>query len=168
MAVMTLEKLIALGCRKVVVMGWCGALRPELRVGDILLPTWTHSEEGVSAHYPLAIPAAAPAALNKKISASLTEAGLASRQGPIWTTDAPYRELPSKIKKFAGAGIMAVDMEFSALCTVAAFRRIELAAVLLVSDELYHEAWHPGYTGKAFKKKSRALFDHLSHLLPCL
>lgn len=168
MAVMTLEKLIALGCRKVLVMGWCGALRPELRVGDILLPTWGRSEEGVSAHYPLAAPAAAAPALTDKVMAALTLAGLASRQGPIWTTDAPYRELPSKIKKFAAQGIMAVDMEFSALCTVAAFRRIELAAVMLVSDELYHDAWQPGYTGKAFKKKSRALFDHLSLLLPRL
>lgn len=168
MAVMTLEKLIALGCRKVVVMGWCGALVPELAVGEIFLPTWGQSEEGVSAHYPLPAKAAASDTLSTTLVASLTDAGLPCRQGPIWTTDAPYRELPSKVKKFAAEGIMAVDMEFSALCTVAAFRHIDLSAVMLVSDELYHDTWQPGYTSKTFKKKSHALFDHLSSLLPRL
>lgn len=165
MAVMTLEKLIALGCRKLVVMGWCGALVPELKVGDIFLPTWGQSEEGVSGHYPLETQASASNALSQSMIASLSDSGLSCRQGPIWTTDAPYRELPSKIKEFAAKGIMAVDMEFSALCTVAAFRHIEFAAVMLVSDELYHDSWHPGYTSKPFKKKSRRLFDHLSSLV---
>ncbi|MDR9501019.1 MAG: nucleoside phosphorylase [Desulfurivibrionaceae bacterium] len=164
MAVLTLEKLIALGCRKIVVMGWCGSLVPELKVGDIFLPTWGQSEEGVSAHYPLPCRAQAAASLRSRLQDHFPEAV----QGPIWTTDAPYRELPSKIKKFAGQGIKGVDMEFSALCTVAAFRQIDLAAVMLVSDELYHESWQPGYTSKTFKKKSHALFDHLSSLLPCL
>lgn len=168
MAVLTMEKLIALGCRKLVVMGWCGALVPELKVGDIFLPTRGVSEEGVSAHYPLDVNAQTNSPLKTSLLTSLAEAGLKCSQGPIWTTDAPYRELPSKIKKFAAGGIMAVDMEFSALCTVAAFRQIELAAVMLVSDELYHNTWQPGYTGKSFKKKSRALFDHLSILLPNL
>lgn len=168
MAVMTLEKLIALGCRKLVVMGWCGALTPELKVGDIFLPTWGQSEEGVSAHYPLLTQAEASVALSQSVIASLTDSGLVCNQGPIWTTDAPYRELPSKIKEFAAKGIMAVDMEFTALCTVAAFRDIEFAAVMLVSDELYHDSWQPGYTSKPFKKKSRRLFDHLSSLLPSL
>ncbi|MBU0680379.1 MAG: phosphorylase, partial [Proteobacteria bacterium] len=140
----------------------------ELKVGDIFLPTRGVSEEGVSAHYPLDVTAQASSTLSTNLLTSLEEAGLKCRKGQIWTTDAPFRELPSKIKKFAADGIMAVDMEFSALCTVAAFRQIELAAVMLVSDELYHDSWQPGYTSKSFKKKSRALFDHLSHLLPSL
>jgi hypothetical protein len=133
-----------------------------------LIATRGVSEEGVSAHYPLDVNAQTNSPLKTSLLTSLAEAGLKCSQGPIWTTDAPYRELPSKIKKFAAGGIMAVDMEFSALCTVAAFRQIELAAVMLVSDELYHNTWQPGYTGKSFKKKSRALFDHLSILLPNL
>ncbi len=53
MAVLTLEKLIALGARRIIVYGWCGSLRETLRTGDILLPTWARSDEGTSAHYPL-------------------------------------------------------------------------------------------------------------------
>ncbi len=164
MAVITMEKLIALGCKKLVAMAWCGALIPELKVGDIFLPTWGESEEGVSGHYPVAAKAQAQSSLLTKLQDHFPTA----KQGPIWTTDAPYRELPSKIKQFANEGIKAVDMEFSALSTVAAFRNIEFAAIMLVSDELYHETWQAGYTGKKFKKKSREVFESLSQLLPNL
>jgi purine-nucleoside phosphorylase len=64
--------------------------------------------------------------------------------------------------------ILAVDMEFSALVTVAAFRGIELAAVLLVSDELYRATWQPGFNRKSFRKKSRQLFTLMTHFLTTL
>ena len=38
MAVLTLEKLIALGAKRVILFGWCGAISPTLKVGDILVP----------------------------------------------------------------------------------------------------------------------------------
>ena len=52
-------------------------------------------------------------------------------------------------------------MELSALCTVAAYRGIELAAVFLVSDELWHSQWKSGFSCKPFKAKSRELLDFL-------
>ena len=48
MAAMTLEKLVALGTKKIVVCGWCGSLSPEILTGEVLLPTWGLSEEGTS------------------------------------------------------------------------------------------------------------------------
>ena len=53
MAVLTLEKLVALGARALIVYGWCGSLNASLRIGDVLLPTWAVSDEGTSAHYPV-------------------------------------------------------------------------------------------------------------------
>jgi len=52
-AVLTVEKLIALGVRRIVALGWCGSLQPAVRIGDVVLPTGAISEEGTSAHYPL-------------------------------------------------------------------------------------------------------------------
>ncbi len=51
--VMVMEKLIALGAKRVWVLGWCGSLQPNLLVGDIVIPTTALSEEGTSAHYPV-------------------------------------------------------------------------------------------------------------------
>ncbi len=46
-------------------------------------------------------------------------------------------------------------MEYSALCTVAACRGIDFAALFLVSDELWNREWKAGFTSKAFKLKSK-------------
>jgi purine-nucleoside phosphorylase len=66
-------------------------------------------------------------------------------QGPIWTTDALYRETPHKIRRWQEAGVHAVDMEMAALFAVAQYRGCEVGALLLVSDECYHAAWQPGF-----------------------
>ena len=50
--VLVLERMIALGARKFIALGWCGSLRSDVRIGDIVLPSGAISEEGTSAHYP--------------------------------------------------------------------------------------------------------------------
>ena len=80
-----------------------------------------------------------------------TEGGFKIKKGKIWTTDAPYRETRDKVRKFKEDGVMAVDMEFTALCSVAAFRKIFFASLMVVSDELYEHKWNPGFSGKEFK-----------------
>lgn len=164
-AVMTLEKLIALGVTRCILLGWCGALIDSLKVGDIILPTWSKSEEGTSPHYPIDHQAESSGLLRKALADHLMENGLSSNEGPIWTTDAPYRETSEKISAYAAQSIVAVDMEFSALATVAAFRGIELAAALLISDELYHDQWQPGFNRKSFRKKSRQLYKIMMEFL---
>ena len=161
MAAMVLEKLIALGAQKVLLCGWCGSLCPDLAVGDLLLPTWALCEEGTSAHYPVAGRPESSSALRSGLEVFLTTKGFKAREGPIWTTDAPYRETRVKVRDYGGQGILAVDMEFGGLCSVATFRGIELAAALLVSDEPWRPEWLPGFLAKEFKRKSRQYFQAL-------
>lgn len=161
MAVLTLEKLIALGVKRFILYGWCGSLSNKLQVGDILLPTWAISEEGTSSHYPVQGKLESSESMRKYLLNGLQKIGRKVVEAPIWTTDAPYRETRDKVDKYASQGVMAVDMEFAALCTVAAFRKIEMAAVMLVSDELWHENWQPGFHNKSFKKDSRNLVQFL-------
>ena len=50
-------------------------------------------------------------------------------------------------------------MEFTALARVAEFRKIEFAAILLVSDELWRENWVASFKERRFRimnKKIRA------------
>ena len=53
------------------------------------------------------------------------------KQGPMWTTDAPFRETPAKIAAYQASGVRVVDMEIAALLSVAAFRDCEVAAFWL-------------------------------------
>ncbi len=161
MAVLTLEKLIALGGTKFIVYGWCGSLHTSLRTGDVLLPTWALSDEGTSAHYPVPDRPESCRATRNLMEQGLAAQGHTVISGPVWTTDAPYRESRQKIKALGGQGILGVDMEFAALSGVAAFRNVELTGVMLVSDELFHEQWQPGFGNKSFKEKSKAILNYL-------
>ena len=71
--------------------------------------------------------------------------------GAIWTTDAIYRETSEKVKYFQREDAICVEMEISALFTVAKFRGVDLAAMAVVSDELASFKWRPGFKMDAFK-----------------
>ena len=163
MAVLSLEKLIALGCKRVILYGWCGSLQKGLAAMDILLPGQGVSEEGTGDHYPVPDAPAMDMAdsLDNLVATGLQEQQLKFQRGAVWTTDAPYRETVSKVKKHTADGVYGVDMEYTALRRVAAFRGIELAAVMLVSDELWHTPWKPHYSFKTFKQRSRSLLELL-------
>ena len=95
------------------------------------------------------------------LNKGLTAQGLTTLSGPVWTTDAPYRESVAQVNQLSEQNILGVDMEYAALIAVAAFRKVELTAVLLVSDELWSGKWNPGFRAKDFKKKSKKILHFL-------
>jgi uridine phosphorylase len=151
-----LEKLIALGARRLWVLGWCGSLQPDLLIGNLIIPTTALCEEGTSTHYPVDEKVRqADSALNEQLGKALQKANLSFITGPVWTTDAVYRETETKVVEYRSKGVLAVEMEMSALITVAAYRSVALAGVLVVSDELSSLEWHPGFRGDTVKNRSR-------------
>jgi len=159
MAVLALEKLIALGAKRIIVLGTCGALSESLAIGDVFLPETGVSEEGTSAHYPLNGEPSVSTGLQSQLREALECKNILSTSGKIWTIDAPYRETREKISEYAAAGIQAVDMEFTALITVAGFRKVELAAVMVVSDVVNGDQWLSGFSSKMFKQKCKAVCE---------
>lgn len=159
MAAMTMEKLVALGARRIVLFGWCGAIAHEYRIGDIVLPDRALSGEGTSSYYHLSEPAAPSSALRGDIARIFSQHGVKTVSGCVWSTDAVYRENRKMLHQLSKVNtVCAVDMEFSALCSVACFRGIEFAAVLVVSDELWGDAWKPGFSSAIFlEAKAKAL-----------
>jgi purine-nucleoside phosphorylase len=85
------------------------------------------------------------------MKALLEKAGGTVYEGRVWTTDAPFRETVGKVTSYGEKGILAVDMETSALFTVANFRGIRMAVVLAVSDELSTLEWVHGFKEPRFK-----------------
>lgn len=159
MAVMSIEKLIALGAKRIVLFGWCGALSSTLKVGDILLPNMALSGEGTSRYYPLPIPPVPSEILRAQIEKLFSRENMLVHSGCVWSTDAIYREDRQILQDLNRKdSVVAVDMEFSALCSVSCFRNIEFAAVLIVSDELWGKVWRPGFSSGLFHQtKAKAL-----------
>jgi uridine phosphorylase len=165
-AVMGVEKLIALGAERIWVYGWCGSLQPDLKIGHLVIPTEAVSEEGTSKHYPLGDRLArTDEGLNHRIEAALKEDKYAFRKGTVWTTDAPYRETPHKVQTYRDKGVLAVEMEMSALMTLAVFRSVRLAGLLVVSDELSDLKWHTGFRDAGFKDASRGAAELLLRVI---
>ena len=164
--VILLEQLIALGARYVFFLGWCGSISPSVVIGDLVMPRAVVSEEGTSHHYPLPGKRIAPSGLLAgHLSNALLQRDTAFHQGKIWTTDAPYRETEDKVIAYGRDGVLAVEMEMSALFKVALYREVDLAGLLVVSDELSSLSWKRGFDRPEFREARTAAVEAI--LLAC-
>lgn len=145
-AAVMLEELIAFGVKRFVSVGTAGSLCVDLPPGSLVLCDSALRDEGTSYHYaPPSSPARADPLLTEALGQALSRRGLRYRTGPSWTTDAVYRETPLEVEHFRDAGALVVEMEASALFTVAAFRKVPIASCFTVSDTLAELAWRPEF-----------------------
>ena len=155
-AVMVLERLIALGARVILALGWCGSLQKHIKVGSMVIPTGAVSGDGTSRHYlhggtqPTSHPS-----LIRLLQVHLQESDIPRHFGPIWTTDAFYRETPEQVRHYQSRGLLGVDLELAALFAVGRFRQVAVAGLLVVSDELADLTWRPGFKSPAFRQGRR-------------
>lgn len=152
-AAMVVESLKVWGVETILFFGWCGAVSPRVKAGDIIVPDSAMVDEGTSGHYcdpscRVALPARP---LVHQVRLAIQHHGASFHDGAVWTTDAIFRETVEKVKHYQSQGAQAVDMELSAIFTVAAFREMEAAGILVVSDELSDYTWRPGFKTAAFK-----------------
>jgi uridine phosphorylase len=144
---MLMEEIIASGAKRVLMLGLAGSISPKVRMGDLVLPTWAIREEGLSYHYlrPEVEPKPSPR-LASSLRRSLRDVPF--HEGGVWTTDAVFREVPSKVRRYAERGALAVEMECSALMSIAMYRKVEFAALLTITDETFSKEWRPGFDEK--------------------
>ena len=151
-AVLVLEKLIALGAKKILFCGWCGSLKEHVKTGDLIIPDGAIVGEGTSPYYGDEKQVVPSHDVLDAIVRSCDVVKLKYHKGIVWSMDAPYRETTDAVMSMQERGVLAVDMEISALFTVARFRNVALGAILTVSDELASLRWKPGYATDAFRK----------------
>jgi len=159
-AATTLEMLVAGGGRVFIVVGEVGALNPVLRIGDVLVPTWGLREEGVSFHY---MPSNYVPKPDRELASKLFhevkrvkgKRRIRVFRGGVWSTDALFRETRDKVVEYSRIGVLGVDMESTALMTVAAYRKVKLAVVAAVSDELYGEEWRKGFGTRKLRRTEK-------------
>jgi uridine phosphorylase len=141
---MLMEALIASGVKRFVMVGQAGAISPQCEMGDLFFPTWGVREEGTSYHY-LApdVECQVSEDLLRTIRGYLK--GVSSVEGGVWTTDAPFRETLDKVQAFAKQGVLAVEMECTALMAIAMVRRVDFASALVITDQLFSGTWVQGF-----------------------
>ena len=169
-AVMLLENLIAWGARQIIFIGWCGAISEQVKIGDIILPTSVYIDEGTSKHYGTAdnSPLQADFPMLAKVRQVLDKNNCDYHEGAVWTTDAIYRETRREVLTHQQNGVLAVEMEISALYAVALFRGVDLAGILVVSDELSSLNWRPGFKHDRFVQSRKTACRLVKELLGSL
>lgn len=146
-----LEEVIAFGGRKFVACGGCGVLKKDIAVGNLIVVSGALRDEGVSYHY---LPPNREVSAQKKVVDSLEGALQANnipyQVGKTWTTDAPYRETPNKIKKRKDEGCLVVEMEAAGMMAVAQYREVQFGQILYGGDNLSGDKWeNRGWQSKA-------------------
>ena len=157
-AAMLLETLIAWGAKKIIFIGWCGSISQKIKIGDIIVATSAIIDEGTSRHYKeddhqISFPSER---MVTELKGALDRIRVNYHYGSVWTTDAIYRETRDKIEDYQRLDAVGVEMEISALFTVAKFRKVDLAAIVVVSDELASFKWRPGFKTDIFKHGRKA------------
>ncbi len=137
-----LEELIALGCNQFIACGGAGVLDRNLAVGHLLIPGTAVRDEGTSYHYlsPAREVAASPEGISA-IEQVLQAHGIEHLVTKTWTTDAPYRETPERIRRRKAEGCLTVEMEAAAFFAVAQFRRVTFAQILYGGDDVSGTEW---------------------------
>jgi uridine phosphorylase len=133
----SLEQLAACGIRSVFGLGLGGTPQDHVQIGDILVIEGAVRGDGVSRYYaPLEYPAIADLSLTARVRAQLEQHQERYVTGLSFGTDALYREDASLLAQLRALGVIAVDLESSALLTVG--RRLGIACcwVGVVSDRL--------------------------------
>ena len=166
-AVMILETLIAWGTQGVLFYGWCGAVSPDVKIGDIIIPTGAFIDEGTSKHYFEGHRTSShpSSELTAYIRSVLVRNNIAFKEGDIWSTDAIFRETKDKVRHHQHHGVLAVEMELSALFSVAEYRQVEIAGILVVSDDLSTLKWRPGFREASFRQARDQMCQALKHIV---
>jgi uridine phosphorylase len=136
-AVLVAEELFASGCRLLVSISSAGQIVPARQPPYFVLIERALRDEGTSYHY-------LPASRFSQIDPSLLTAlkGSLFRQaspvlfGSSWTTDAPFRETAAEIDYHQSQGILAVEMEASALYAFAQARRQPVVCIAYVTNTM--------------------------------
>jgi len=135
-AAIVVEELAMLGAKTVIRIGTCGGTRPDIRPTDLIVATAACPLDGTTPQY-LGGEPYTPVATFRVVRA-LVEAcerlGVRHHVGPVATEDALYAVTPEWRDRWAARGVLAQEMEASAIFTVAALRGLEAGCLLTVSN----------------------------------
>ncbi len=135
-AAIVCEELAMLGARVLIRLGTCGAARPEVEPKDLVIATAACPLEGTTPQYIGGDPYA-PAASFRVVRALVDAAdrlGARYHAGLIATEDALYTVREDWVARWAARGVLAQEMETSAIFTVAAVRGLEAGSALVASN----------------------------------
>ncbi len=153
MSALVIEMLSSINPSAVLMLGMCGGLHRDLKVGDMFLPMAAIRGEGTSDHFlPPEVPALPAFKIQKFISQIIVERGYKYSAGVIHTTDYRFWEFDDQFKAvLTQEKAAAIDMETATLFITAFACKVPCGALLLVSDLPFKEVKTRASAKKVFR-----------------
>jgi 5'-methylthioadenosine phosphorylase/purine-nucleoside phosphorylase len=134
-AAIVIEELVELGVKRLLRVGTCGGLQPDLELGDLIVAVSAIAADSTAQH--LVREPHAPTADWELVHGAVhaaKELGKPVRVGPIVSSDLFYNPDDDQYRRWSERGVLAVEMEAAVLFTLGALRRVKAGCLLTVSD----------------------------------
>jgi len=135
-AAIVFEELVQLGVKRLLRVGTCGGLQPDMQLGDLIVAVSAVASDrtveklvNFEPHTPTADFGLVHAAVH-----SAKELGKPVRVGPIVSSDLFYNPDDGQYERWSLRGVLAVEMEASVIFTLGALRKVQAGCLLTVSD----------------------------------
>lgn len=138
------EELRHIKCNKIIKVGTCSAILPDIKPGTLIIPTGACRCEGATLEYlNLQYPAVADLDAFFALTESAKEVGAAVATGIVRTHDALFLEsrfahdgVAERIRPWQELGVLATDNEVATMYTVGSILQMQTGAVLVAVDNL--------------------------------
>lgn len=133
----TTELLCSARAQHMIRIGSCGALREDIKIGDLVVVEGAIRGEGVTPYY---VDKDFKTRADTKLGQSLLDvaknSGHTVHTGLVWSTDAILRETREHVGRAVEQGAIAVDMVSSVFLTICQLYKIPAVVILAVSDNV--------------------------------
>lgn len=136
MAALVIELIAVIEPKACLFLGMCGAVHSSLKVGDFILPIGAIRSENVSENFmPPQVPALPTFKIQKFASEVIVQHKQEYRTGVVHSTDFRFWEFDEDFKEnLYRERVIAVEMECSTLFIAGFASKVNIGAMLLVSD----------------------------------
>ncbi len=134
-AAIVIEELVTLGVKRILRIGTCGGLQPDMKLGDLVVALTAVPADATAQHLVREphVPTADWELVHGAVHAA-KELGKPVRVGPIVSSDLFYNPDDGQYQRWSERGVLAVEMEAAVLFTLGALRKIKTGCLLTVSD----------------------------------
>jgi purine-nucleoside phosphorylase len=160
-AAIVVEELVQLGVKRLLRVGTCGGLQPDMSLGDLIVAVSAvpsdRTVEKLVAREPH-VPTADFSLVHGAVHAA-KELGRRVRVGPVVSSDLFYNPDEGQYQRWSERGILAVEMEAAVIFTLGALRKVQAGCLLTVSDVVVE-----GEFVRISDEEMRAAVDHMTEL----
>jgi DeoD family purine-nucleoside phosphorylase len=159
-AAIVVEELVQLGVKRLLRVGTCGGLQPDLKLGDLIVAVSAIAADQTAQHLvdEPHVPTADWELVHAAVHAA-KELGKPVRVGPIVSSDLFYNPDGGQYQRWSDRGVLAVEMEAAVLFTLGALRKVKAGCLLTVSDVVIE-----GEFVRISDEEMRAAVDQMTQL----